>query len=640
MSQPETIREPFATYTRYTNYARGERPTSIVVKAISTGGHIGDDLLATRGIGPCIIEELHYRMMVYNYWNRVFVNQAISGYLSASNYVNGTLKVYKKKINSVSELRDGRIFEEVIEDIQESNLDVTITDLEWTFSIDPASLLVGSGGKVVRPSWAPKIKFARTWEEHEGVACAAYALVYLTKAEERNYRHCPDRALDDAKELMKEMNWGVTVSATQLEKFVKTYPQYRLSVFTPHTIGKFVMSWVGEEYDGTQEKALYLVYSGTIGKGGHFAATKSPAEILKAANKKLYIRFCHPCAEAYNSSSNHECPSGGRIHKAKRPKKIPCPKGCGDRGAGHDCSRVNCRWCPDLKYEKENGWDHRCILYKEDKEKTFTVGDKEGKNPNLWAYDLEARVEIQETNVKRIVSFRTNPEDDTAFVDAQFPCDVAIYDFHQAVQKANMVVAKNIFTDELKIWEGDNSLESFLLFMLSYNGGNNILIAHNGSGYDTRLVYDTAVKLTEKISIHSVSRGTKFMELKVGKCIFRDSLLHVKGSIKSLAKSFCPGHLRKGYFPHLFNTSENYDSNYSGRIPHPKYFDLSMSCKNEGDRKEFNEWYQKWVDLYDANSHLPDSENPGTWNFRNEMRLYCINDVECLAMIAKGILNN
>lgn len=625
-----------ATFTRYVNRNMYGRPTAVTVRVVQTWLGRVHELEAARNVANCIVSGVYVVVKAYKRWSIDEINQRVVGWLSATNIVNGTLKVYEKKITDLSALFDGTACEAILLNIQQSNVDIYLTDLEWTFSIDPRSFIAGSGGNFRKPSWAPKRKFARTWEEHSDIACAAYAIKYLLQGQERDYNHYPERAIEDAKELMTVMGWNVEVSMTEISRFVVKFPEYRLSVFTPQTIGRFVMTWEGERYDGSLENALYLVFVGTLGETGHFAATKAPAEILKAANKKPYIRFCHTCVEAYNSTSDHNCTTGGRSHKAKRPKKTPCPKGCGDFGPKHDCARVQCRWCPELKYERESGWEHRCILYKEAKEKTFETGDGDGKNPNLWAYDLEARVEIQETNVKRIVDFNFDPDDPTAFIDSAYSCDVAIFDYKQAVQKANMVVAKNIFTNELKVFEGDSCIETFLMFITCYNKGNNILIAHNGSGYDTRLIYDAAVKLTSKVKIHSVCRGTKFMELQVEKCIFRDSLLHVKGSIKSLSKSFCPGHLRKGYFPHLFNTSENYDQDYQGRIPDKKYFDLSMSCRSEDDLREFNEWHDTWVRLYNENIQLPDTENPGLWNFRKEMRLYCINDVECLAMIAKG----
>lgn len=109
------------------------------------------------------------------------------------------------------------------------------------------------------------------------------------------------------------------------------------------------------------------------------------------------------------------------------------------------------------------------------------------------------------------------------------------------------------------------------------------------------------------------------MSLKVDKVRFYDSLLHVRGSLRNLAKDFCSGLLSKGHFPHLFNTVENY--NYRGPIPDRKYFDLSFMVGNDKDLLEFNLWY----DGFD-----------GIWDFMHQLETYCVNDVAVLAKIVEG----
>ena len=97
-------------------------------------------------------------------------------------------------------------------------------------------------------------------------------------------------------------------------------------------------------------------------------------------------------------------------------------------------------------------------------------------------------------------------------------------------------------------------------------------------------------------------------------------MLHIKGSLRNLAKEFAGDTpLRKGHFPHLFNSIENYD--YCGPIPDVKYFDLSFIAKSKKDRDEFFEWY---------------NAQEGEWNFKHELEAYCVNDVRVLAKIVNG----
>jgi hypothetical protein len=113
----------------------------------------------------------------------------------------------------------------------------------------------------------------------------------------------------------------------------------------------------------------------------------------------------------------------------------------------------------------------------------------------------------------------------------------------------NLICLKNCITGEKNIFEGMDCIKEFLTFLLDYNQGRNIAIAHNGSGYDTRLVFETAVQLGLKNTNISplLLQRSKYMQLTIGKLIFRDSMLHLKGSLSALAKDFCPESLVKGY---------------------------------------------------------------------------------------------
>lgn len=108
------------------------------------------------------------------------------------------------------------------------------------------------------------------------------------------------------------------------------------------------------------------------------------------------------------------------------------------------------------------------------------------------------------------------------------------------------------------------------------------------------------------------------MQLKLKNAVFQDTLLHLKNSLKKLGESF-KLEQTKGYFPHLFSSLENL--NYSGPIPDIAYFDLTFSCADEKDFKDFLAWHKEWKDTN------------RTWNFIDQRKLYCRNDVIMLAKI-------
>ena len=183
-------------------------------------------------------------------------------------------------------------------------------------------------------------------------------------------------------------------------------------------------------------------------------------------------------------------------------------------------------------------------------------------------------------------------------------------------QIPNLVYAKNVFTNETLLYEGDNCIKDFMTYMMNVNKGNVILLAHNGKGYDTRLIYEDIIQRKSDINISAIMAGSHFNEIKIGRQLYlRDTMLHMVGSLKNIAKdNGCT--LDKGYFPHLFNSLENY--NYVGPIPEKRFFDMSANAKSQTDFDEFNKWY---------------SEQSGEWNFKTELKKYCINDVEVLAEI-------
>lgn len=139
-----------------------------------------------------------------------------------------------------------------------------------------------------------------------------------------------------------------------------------------------------------------------------------------------------------------------------------------------------------------------------------------------------------------------------------------------------------------------------------------------------------------------INRGSKFMRIQVkpkGEAvIFQDSLLHMGQSLRKLAKDF---HVptKKGFFPHLFNNGTDAHNNYRGPIPPVKWFDHRFSFKHKEldnrceedeprecsiekpcDYHEFLDWHSSFTD---------------EWNFQNELRAYCRDDVKALAQVCK-----
>lgn len=179
----------------------------------------------------------------------------------------------------------------------------------------------------------------------------------------------------------------------------------------------------------------------------------------------------------------------------------------------------------------------------------------------------------------------------------------------------NYIWCKNPFTNEEREF---NDIKEFLEFaVITQNGGHNYFYAHNSSGYDTRLLFEAASELLCTVP-EPIFKGSRFMRLVLKNCTFQDTILHLPKSLAALGQAFkLP--TEKGHFPHLFSSLENLD--YNGPIPDLEYFDLTFSCRTEKDFDDFKAWHKEWKD------------SGRVWNYIEQRKLYCRNDVRMLSDI-------
>ena len=610
---------PIPTYIREITRDPQGRPTSVSVRPVTVinQGRTRDSTIA-RTIASTL--QTAIVMAVRPHFPPRYpvrsIKDRVHGLLKAENVV-----AYGHTVNS-EEQNMGRLNQRHILDLYErghqSNEMLSITDLKFTFFIDPTSYLQGGCQDPPKPPAWIKTKMTLnhpTWKA-QGVNCAAYAICWRLYCDKRHYKRDNSRAIRDAKALCGELDWSETISPYQLEDFIKAYPTYKIAAFSPsHKTAPF--AFTGSEFVYNEEKPttniIYLILYNS-----HFAYTLTPLAALKAFYRTDSLKMCHRCTIIYNDKNTHDCATQTLTPRPQTKKPKLCPKGCEILGK-HDCPKIACRFCCSI-YAKNTF--HRCLIMKpprEEKRNTFSKLEEyqcDGELPSLWAYDFEARVSYEESTQELITDFIT--DENGQFIEG-LPSEVCIYDFTVATQTVNFACLKNVFTKERKTFFGPDALANFMLFLMSYNRGNNICIAHNASGYDTRLLFDSFTAINQDVKIMPIMRGNKFMQLTINKnLIFRDSLLHLPQSLASLAKDFCTETvIEKGYFPHLFNKTENY--NYSGPIPPLKYFDLTF-LRTEQDRQKAIDYHASWP-----------SDKP--WVFREELEKYCINDVEILAEI-------
>lgn len=492
---------------------------------------------------------------------------------------------------------------ELIAAIVQSGGDLGIDELEFLFVIDPASLAIGRG-KAKRPSWDKGVKYAKTWTEWEDdqgpITCAAVALTFLISPKEDDYRKHPAKASKAARELQTKLGWGESVAVHQFQDFVNLYEKYKVVIFLPFSL-KSPYQFKGSEYifDG-DKNILHVTWDPTQ---LHYAALANPQAAMRNIKNSNY-NWCHGCSQGYGQWKPHTCDYHQHVIKKY---DLKC-RNCNERGK-HNCSLYTCRTCRDT-FQKGSTTIHRCAVItdirKEEANNFLRRGDTEdGSKKALISYDLESKFNTIRIPCQ-VPSFNLDEEG--------YYTDVVDYSHDMLEHEANMVCYKVAFHGQEGTFTGKLCIRDFIEFLLGFNKGNNICIAHNGSGYDIRLVFRALGDFVDAADIRPIMRGTKLLQLKINKLVFRDSLLHLPGSLKDLGREMASGMALKGFFPYLFNTDDN--QSYIGPIPALTFF--GTSYKSISERDALRKWHSEWT---------------GDWDFQKELKAYCVNDVAILAKI-------
>ena len=164
------------------------------------------------------------------------------------------------------------------------------------------------------------------------------------------------------------------------------------------------------------------------------------------------------------------------------------------------------------------------------------------------------------------------------------------------------------------IFEGNDTANKFGNWLFSSQHRYAKAIAHNMKGYDGYFLLEYLIDQSirpEKITY----AGSKIMYMEVGKGLHikvLDSLNFLPMKLSALPKAFGLEEVKKGWFPHFFNTKGN--QHYIGPYPDLKYYGVDFMSSQE--REEFLSWHKSKInDIFD---------------FRKEMEKYCRSDVDIL----------
>ncbi|XP_060572998.1 uncharacterized protein LOC132730933 [Ruditapes philippinarum] len=163
-------------------------------------------------------------------------------------------------------------------------------------------------------------------------------------------------------------------------------------------------------------------------------------------------------------------------------------------------------------------------------------------------------------------------------------------------------------------FEGDNTAEKFGEWVFSPQHEYFKVFAHNMKGYDGYFLLEYLIdqSLRPDKMIYS---GSKIMYMAIESDLHIkviDSLNFLPMKLSALPKAFGLTELKKGWFPHYFNTSDN--QTYVGPYPDAKKY--GHNFMSEKERAELLVWLNERKD--------------DVFNFRKEMLDYCRSDVQIL----------
>jgi len=298
---------------------------------------------------------------------------------------------------------------------------------------------------------------------------------------------------------------------------------------------------------------------------------------------KIFCDICKRCFKGSTCFDNHV------THSICDKFKL-CPNCFKTVDKKHHCGKIFCKIC-----KKHQSQGHLCYMQ---------VDSRQPKtNETLFIfYDLETRQESVQSDGSLL-------HEPNLCVFRQC-CDVCIDTDKVVCEKCGLRLQKV---------KCDDPITPFMhhIFTIRMKFKRVVIIGHNAGGFDHHFLLNYIINNTD-LTPELLTRGTRLILMQVENVKFLDSLNYFPMPLSALPKSFGLNELKKGFFPHLFNTINN--QNYVGPLPPIEYYDPdNMKGTDDGKddaRKMFLNWYE---------DHKNDF-----FDFQKEIVEYCTSDVEIL----------
>jgi hypothetical protein len=168
------------------------------------------------------------------------------------------------------------------------------------------------------------------------------------------------------------------------------------------------------------------------------------------------------------------------------------------------------------------------------------------------------------------------------------------------------------------------TLDAFCLWLFQDEHKDSTVLAHNGKGYDFQFIRSWCLRMNR--DVEWIATGLKIMTLidTALKIRFIDSLNFLPMPLAAFTKTFGLGDsvdgfpLKKGFFPHFFNTPRNC-RDWAGAVPELKYFGPSYMSLDK--QEQLVKWHA---------ARSLSAENGCAYVLATELHEYCVSDVRLL----------
>jgi len=300
--------------------------------------------------------------------------------------------------------------------------------------------------------------------------------------------------------------------------------------------------------------------------------------------------------------------------------RLQCCKDCGKHLRGtkaireHKCHNFMCRTCQKMVPIK----DHLCYMQPLDPKKEVVDYIEEEEDEEEEGEDVEfSEDEEKEEREKPLTKFvfydfETRQEqlystNEYGEILAHEPNLCVVHTVCELCMDQPLGTCKNCGQNR-HVFSGDNTADQFCDYLFGLK--HVTAFAHNAQGFDGHFIMQYLQK--QDIAPKIITRGMKIMSLQVGTVRLIDSYNFLPMVLSAMPKAFDEPELKKGHFPHLFNTKDN--QNYTG--PWPDAIFYSPATMMPKARDTFYQWYNR--------------QKGKIFDFQKEFLAYCESDVDIL----------